>query len=104
MAMQKPIDVDIPHKLGRDEAHRHRQQYPQASTIFPAGRAIRRKLVGRAARSLIRAMGQAVEADRCPGEQGSLPHSAAGHAGSVRRPDRQMLKLKAATLLEDKRD
>ena len=106
--MQRPIDVDIPHKLGRDEAHRRiatnihklRDHIPGGASHVDANWA------GERLNLTIHAMGQAVEA-RIDVEEAKvhchiqLPGMLALFAGPIER----MMKLKGSDLLlEDKRD
>ena len=108
MAMQKPIDVDIPHQLGRDEAHRRiANNIHKLRDHIPGGAShIDAKWSGERLDLVVQAMGQAVEA-RIDVEESKvhcriqLPGMLALFAG----PIEQMLKLKGIDLLlEDKRD
>jgi hypothetical protein len=106
--MQKPIDVDIPHKLGREEAHRRiaanihqlRDQIPGGATRVDA------HWSGERLNLTVHAMGQAVEAQIDVEESKvhcriQLP----GMLALFAAPIEQMLKLKGGDLLlEDKRD
>ena len=106
--MQRPIDVDIPHKLGRDEAHRRiagnihklRDHIPGGASHVDAN------WTGDRLNLTIHAMGQAVEALIDVEEANvhchiQLPGMLALFAG----PIEQMMKLKGSDLLlEDKRD
>ena len=106
--MQHPIDVDIPHKLGREEAHRRiatnihklRDQIPGGASHVDASWS------GERLNLTVHAMGQAVEAQIDVEESKvhcriQLPGMLSLFAG----PIEQMLKLKGSDLLlEDKRD
>lgn len=106
--MQRPIDVDIPHKLGRDEAHRRiANNIHKLRDHIPGGAShIDAQWAGERLNLTVHAMGQAVEARidvedtkvHCHIE---LPGMLALFAG----PIEQMMKLKGSDLLlEDKRD
>ena len=106
--MQQPIDVDIPHKLGREEAHRRiatnihklRDQIPGGASHVDANWS------GERLNLTVHAMGQAVEAQIDVEESKvhcriQLPGMLSLFAG----PIEQMLRLKGSDLLlEDKRD
>ena len=64
MAMQKPIDVDIPHQLGRDEAHRRiANNIHKLRDHIPGGAShIDANWSGERLDLTVHAMGQAVEA------------------------------------------
>ena len=106
--MQRPIDVDIPHKLGRDEAHRRiannihklRDHIPGGATHVDAN------WVGERLNLTIHAMGQSVEAQIDVEESKVHCHiQLPGILGLFAGPIEQMLKLKGSDLLlEDKRD
>jgi hypothetical protein len=106
--MQRPIDVDIPHKLGRDEAHRRiANNIHKLRDHIPGGAShIDANWSGERLDLTIHAMGQAVEAQIDVEESKvhcriQLPGMLALFAG----PIEQMLKLKGSDLLlEDKRD
>ena len=108
MAMQKPIDVDIPHQLGRDEAHRRiANNIHKLRDHIPGGAShIDANWSGERLDLTVHAMGQAVEAQIDVEESKvlcriQLPGMLALFAG----PIEQMLKLKGSDLLlEDKRD
>ena len=106
--MQKPIDVDIPHKLGRDEAHRRiagnihklRDDIPGGASHIDANWS------GDRLNLTVHAMGQAVDAQIDVGE--TKVHcriQLTGMLALFAGPIEQMLKLKGGDLLlEDKRD
>ena len=106
--MQRPIDVDLPHKLGRDEArrrladniHKLRDHIPGGATYVDSS------WEGDRLNLNIHAMGQAVEAQIDVAETNvhcriQVPGMLALFAG----PIEAMLKAKGSDLLlEDKRD
>jgi hypothetical protein len=106
--MQQPIDVDIPHKLGRDEAHRRiASNIHKLRDHIPGGaNHIDANWSGDRLDLTVHAMGQAVEAlidveDSKVHCRIQLPGMLALFAG----PIEQMLKLRGADLLlDDKRD
>ena len=108
MAMQKPIDVDIPHQLGRDEAHRRiANNIHKLRDHIPGGAShIDANWSGERLDLTVHAMGQAVEAQIDVEESKvhcriQLP----GMLALFAAPIEQMLKLKGSDLLlEDKRD
>ena len=106
--MQRPIDVDIPHKLGRDEAHRRiANNIHKLKDHIPGGAShISSNWSGDRLDLQVQAMGQAVEAlidveDSKVHCRIQLPGMLALFAG----PIEAMLKAKGGDLLlEDKRD
>ena len=107
MAMQRPIDVDLPHKLGREEARRRiAGNFHKLRDHIPGGAShIEERWTGDRLNLTVHAMGQAVEAEidvedtkvHC---RIQLPGMLSLFAG----PIEQMLKLKGSDLLlEDKR-
>jgi len=108
IAMQKPIDVDIPHKLGRDEAHRRiatnihklKDQIPGGASHIDANWAGERLIL------TVHAMGQAVEAQIDVEETKVHCHiQLPGMLALFAAPIEQIMKLKGGDLLlEDKRD
>ncbi|HVF37788.1 MAG TPA: polyhydroxyalkanoic acid system family protein [Sphingomicrobium sp.] len=105
--MQRPIDVDIPHKLGRDEARRRlSNNIHKLKDHIPGGTSyVASNWVGDRLNLSIHARGQAVEAEidvedakvHC---RIQLPGILSLFAG----PIEQMLRLKGSDLLlEDKR-
>ena len=106
--MQRPIDVDIPHKLGRDEAHRRiANNIHQLRDHIPGGAShIDAKWTGDRLDLTVHAMGQAVESQI--DVQDSKVHcriQLSGMLALFAGPIEQMLKLKGSDLLlEDKRD
>ena len=105
--MQRPIDVDIPHQLGRDEAHRRiATNIHKLKDHIPGGAShVDATWSGERLDLTIQAMGQAVEAQIDVEESKvhcriQLPGMLALFAG----PIEQMMKLKGSDLLlEDKR-
>ena len=108
MAMQRPIDVDLPHKLGREEARRRiSTNIHKLKDHIPGGTShVYSHWVGDRLNLSIHARGQAVEAEidvedtkvHC---RIQLPGMLSLFAG----PIEQLLKLKGGDLLlEDKRD
>ena len=106
--MQRPIDVDLPHKLGRDEARRRiADNIHKLKDHIPGGAShIDSSWSGDRLTLNVQAMGQAAEALIDVEESKvhcriQLPGMLSMFAG----PIEQMLKLKGADLLlEDKRD
>jgi hypothetical protein len=105
--MQRPIDVDIPHQLGREEAHRRiATNIHKLRDHIPGGAShIDAKWTGDRLDLAVHAMGQAVEAEIDVDDSKvhcriQLPGMLAMFAG----PIEQMLKAKGGDLLlEDKR-
>lgn len=106
--MERPIDVDIPHQLGRDEAHRRiATSIHKLKNHIPGGAShIDSNWAGERLTLIVNAMGQSIEALIDVEESKvhcriQLPGMLALFAG----PIEQMLKLKGRDLLlEDKRD
>jgi hypothetical protein len=106
--MERPIDVDIPHQLGRDEAHRRiATNIHKLQDHIPGGAShIDSNWSGERLTLMVSAMGQSVEALIDVEETKvhckiQLPGMLALFAG----PIEHMLKLKGSDLLlEDKRD
>lgn len=108
MAMQRPIDVDLPHKLGRAEARRRIEgNFHKLRDHIPGGAShIEERWSGDRLNLIVHAMGQAVEAV-IDVEQTKvhcriqLP----GMLALFAAPIEAMLKAKGGDLLlEDKRD
>ncbi len=104
--MQQPIQVDLPHKLGRDEARRRiANNIHKLKEHIPGGAQISSSWTGDELDLAINALGQAVEA-RIGVEETKvrvrvmLPGMLAMLAG----PIEAMLQKKGDILLEDKRD
>ncbi len=107
MIMQKPIQVDLPHKLGRDEARRRiANNIHKLSEHIPGGGAqVESSWQGDELDLAINALGQAVSAKIGVEETRvrvavMLPGMLAMFAG----PIEAMLQKKGNVLLEDKRD
>jgi hypothetical protein len=106
--MERPIDVDIPHQLGRDEAHRRiATNIHKLQDHIPGGAShIDSQWAGDRLTLNVHAMGQSIEAEIDVEDSKvhcriQLPGVLALFAG----PIEQMLKLKGSDLLlEDKRD
>ncbi|MBA2467188.1 MAG: polyhydroxyalkanoic acid system family protein [Sphingomonas sp.] len=105
--MQKPIQVDLPHKLGRDEARRRiANNIHKLSEHIPGGGAqVESSWQGDELDLAINALGQAVSAKIGVEETRvrvavMLPGMLAMFAG----PIEAMLQKKGNVLLEDKRD
>ena len=106
--MQRPIDVDLPHKLGRDEARRRiADNIHKLKDHIPGGAShVESSWAGDRLTLNVRAMGQEAEALIDVEEAKvhcriQLPGMLSLFAG----PIEQMLKLKGSDLLlEDKRD
>lgn len=108
MAMQQPIDVDLPHKLGREEARRRiAGNFHKLRDHIPGGAShIEERWSGDRLNLTIHAMGQAAEAvidveDTKVHCRIQLP----GMLSLFSAPIEAMLKAKGGDLLlEDKRD
>ena len=105
-SMQQPIKVDLPHKLGRDEARRRiANNIHKLREHIPGGANVESGWQGDELDLAIQAMGQAVET-RIGVEETKvrvevlLPGILALFAG----PIEAMLQKKGNVLLEDKRD
>ncbi|MEO7366110.1 MAG: polyhydroxyalkanoic acid system family protein [Sphingomicrobium sp.] len=105
--MQKPIQVDLPHKLGRDEARRRiANNIHQLKDHIPGGSAhVESNWIGDELNLTISALGQEVAARIGVQEtkvhvEVMLPGMLAMFAG----PIQAMLQKKGNILLEDKRD
>jgi len=106
-SMQQPIKVDLPHKLGRDEARRRiANNIHKLKEHIPGGAShVDSKWIGDDLDLTVHAMGQAVETRIGVEEtkvrvQVMLPGMLALFAG----PIEAMLQKKGDLLLEDKRD
>jgi putative polyhydroxyalkanoate system protein len=104
--MQKPIEVDLPHKLGRDEARRRiANNIHKLREHIPGGAQVESGWQGDDLDLAINAMGQSVSAKIGVEETKVrvavlLPGMLAMFAG----PIEAMLQKKGNVLLEDKRD
>ena len=107
-SMQRPIDVDLPHKLGRDEARRRlANNIHKLQDHIPGGAShVDSSWAGDRLNLTVHAMGQAVEAEIDVEETKvhcriQLP----GMLSLFAAPIEAMLKAKGSDLLlEDKRD
>jgi hypothetical protein len=107
-SMQRPIDVDLPHKLGREEARRRlANNIHKLQDHIPGGAShVDSSWVGDRLNLTVHAMGQAVEAEIDVEETKvhcriQLP----GMLSLFAAPIEAMLKAKGSDLLlEDKRD
>jgi hypothetical protein len=107
-SMQRPIDVDLPHKLGREEARRRlANNIHKLQDHIPGGAShVDSSWVGDRLNLTVHAMGQAVEAEIDVDETKvhcriQLP----GMLSLFAAPIEAMLKAKGSDLLlEDKRD
>jgi hypothetical protein len=107
-SMQRPIDVDLPHKLGREEARRRlANNIHKLQDLIPGGAShVDSSWVGDRLNLTVHAMGQAVEAEIDVEETKvhcriQLP----GMLSLFAAPIEAMLKAKGSDLLlEDKRD
>jgi hypothetical protein len=107
-SMQRPIDVDLPHKLGREEARRRlANNIHKLQDHIPGGAShVDSSWVGDRLNLTVHAMGQAVEAEIDVEETKAhcriqLP----GMLSLFAAPIEAMLKAKGSDLLlEDKRD
>ena len=101
--MAQPIDVDLPHKLGRDEARRRiANNIHKLQEHIPGGAQVSSNWVGDQLDLSIVAMGQAVEAkigvdERVVHVRVMLP----GMLAMFARPIEAMLEKKGDVLLED---
>lgn len=105
--MQRPIEVDLPHKLGRDEARRRiESNMHKLQGHIPGGAAVTNRWEGDTLKLSIAAMGQTIESDIAVGEalvrcRIALPGMLALFAG----PIEAALRHKGSDLLlEDQRD
>ena len=105
--MQQPIQVDLPHKLGRDEARRRiANNIHKLKDHIPGGAShVDSSWMGDELHLAIHALGQAVEANIAVEEtrvrvRVMLPGMLAMFAG----PIQAMLQKKGNILLEDQRD
>ena len=106
-AMQRPIEVDLPHKLGREEARRRiANNIHKLKDHVPGGTAqVRSQWNGDVLDLGVEAMGQSVDTvitvqDSVVRVQVRLP----GLLGMFARPIEAALQKKGSILLEDKRD
>ena len=105
--MSQPIDVDLPHKLGKEEAKRRiGGNIHKLQDHLPGGRgSVTSRWEGDTLKLSIAAMGDAIEADLTVYETKVHCHfSLPGLLGMFAQPIAAMLKAKGGDLLlEDKR-
>ena len=105
--MQRPINVDLPHKLGRDEARRRiAANIHKLENHIPGGAEVSSRWEGDTLKLNVGAMGQSVESEI--GVDESVVHcriQLPGLLSLFATPIEAMLKSKGSDLLlEDKRD
>lgn len=104
--MQKPIQVDLPHKLGRDEARRRiANNIHKLREHIPGGASVESAWQGDELDLAINAMGQAVTA-KIGVEETKVRVAVIlpGMLGMFAGPIEAMLQKKGNVLLEDQRD
>ena len=106
-AMQRPINVDLPHKLGREEARRRiAANIHKLESHIPGGASVDSRWEGDTLKLNVGAMGQAVESEI--GVDETVVHCRIvlpGLLGLMAGPIEEMLRRKGGDLLlEDKRD
>lgn len=105
--MGQPIDVDLPHKLGKDEARRRiGGNIHKLQEHIPGGASVSSRWKGDTMKLSVAAMGQAVDADLTVHENRVHCHfDLPGMLGMFAKPIAAMLKARGGELLlEDKRD
>ena len=104
--MSEPIDVDLPHKLGKDEAKRRiGGNIHKLQEHIPGGANVSSRWEGDTMKLSVAAMGQAIDADLTVHETKVHCHLALpGLLGMFAQPIAAMLKARGGELLlEDKR-
>ena len=103
--MQRPIDVSIPHKLGRDEARRRiASNIGGLQSHIPGGAAVTTNWVGDRLDLGVTALGQAIDAAITVEESQVRVHiELPGMLALFAAPIEAMLKSKGPDLLEDHR-
>jgi len=103
--MTQPIDVSVPHKLGRDEAKRRiAANIGSLQSHIPGGAAVTTNWVGDRLDLAISAMGQSVDASITVEDTQARVHlELAGMLGMLAAPIAAAIRAKAPDLLEDKR-
>lgn len=103
--MTQPIDVSVPHKLGREEAKRRiAANIGSLQNHIPGGAAVTSAWVGDRLDLGISAMGQSVEASITVEDAQAKVHlELAGMLGMLAAPIAAAIKAKAPDLLEDRR-
>jgi len=105
--MAQPIDVDLPHKLGKEEAKRRiGDNIHKLHEQIPGGGNVQSRWEGDTMKLSVQAMGEAIEADLTVLESKVHCHfSLPGLLGMFAAPIAAALKAKGGDLLlEDKRD
>ena len=105
--MSQPIDVDLPHKLGKEEARRRiGANIHKLQEHIPGGSKVSSRWEGDTMKLSAAAMGEAINADLTVRETSVHCHfELPGLLGMFGRPIAAMLKAKGGDLLlEDKRD
>ena len=105
--MSQPIDVDLPHKLGKDEAKRRiGNNIHKLHEHIPGGASVDSRWDGDTMKLSVGAMGQAIDADLTIHEDRVHCHfKLPGLLGMFAQPIAAMLRAKGGDLLlEDKRD
>jgi hypothetical protein len=107
MAMSQPIDVDLPHKLGKDEAKRRiAGNIHKLQEHLPGGGSASSRWDGDTLKLSVAAMGEAIEAELTVHESKVHCHfQLPGLLGMFAQPIAAMLKVRGGDLLlEDKSD
>lgn len=101
--MAQPIDVSVPHKLGREEAKRRiAANMGKLQSHIPGGAAVTSNWVGDRLDLGISALGQTVDASITVEETQARVHvELAGMLAMLAGPIEAALKAKGAELLED---
>jgi hypothetical protein len=105
--MSQPIDVDLPHKLGKDEAKRRiGDNIHKLQEHLPGGGNASSRWEGDTLKLSVAAMGEAIEADLTVHDSSVHCHfRLPGLLGMFAQPIAAMLKVKGGDiLLEDTRD
>jgi len=105
--MSQPIDVDVPHKLGKDEAKRRiAANVHKLGDSLPGGGNVNSRWEGDTLKLSIAVMGDSIDADLTPYDDRVHCHfSLPGLLGMFAQPIAAMLKARGGDLLlEDKRD
>ena len=103
--MTQPIDVSVPHKLGREEAKRRiAANIGSLQSHIPGGAGVTSNWVGDRLDLGISALGQTVDASITVEEAQAKVHVAlSGMLGMLAAPIAAAIKAKAPELLEDHR-
>lgn len=104
--MAQPIDVSVPHKLGREEAKRRiAANIGSLQRQIPGGAAVTSNWVGDRLDLGITALGQSVDASITVEETQARVHvELAGMLGMLAAPITAAIEAKAPALLEDNRE